>query len=437
MRSSTLVALAVSLSPAVSAFNLGFNYGSLNSDSSIKGQPDFQAEFTAAKNLVGASGFTSARLYTSIQAGTANSPISAIPAAISAGTTLLLGVWGSGGQGTVNNEIAAIQAAIAQYGTAFTSIVVGLSVGSEDLYRNSPTGIINKSGIGADPATLVGYIASVRAALQGTALSSVPIGHVDTWTAWVNGSNSAVVSACDWIGTDAYPYFQNTMANSIQNSGGLFDDAFQATVGAAQGKPVWITETGFPVSGPTSNLAVPSPANAKTYWDDVACKYMGQVNLYWYTLFDGSSSPSFGLVGGATLSSTPLFDLTCPAASSASSTPIVAQVSSPAASASGATSSAAAQNSGGLTPSGVGNGVGSISVVTSATSMATGAGTGAAGTGAIARTTASGTGSNSTAITSAHSSSSSPAFSAGSANTITGPMVAGALGAVLVIMAAL
>lgn len=41
------------------------------------------------------------------------------------------------------------------------------------------------------------------------------------WTAWVNGSNSAVVEAVDWLGTDAYPYFQNLEANSVDVCIGL------------------------------------------------------------------------------------------------------------------------------------------------------------------------------------------------------------------------
>ena len=57
---------------------------------------------------------------------------------------------------------------------------------------------------------------------------------------------------------DAYPYFQNTMSNTIDSGEALFFDAYNATVGVAGGKPVWITETGWPVSGPTvsSSLSI-------------------------------------------------------------------------------------------------------------------------------------------------------------------------------------
>lgn len=100
-------------------------------------------------------------------------------------------------------EINALKQAITQYGDAFTSRVVGISVGSEDLYRNSPTGIAAKAGYGANPDELVKYIKQVREAIAGTSLSGASLGHVDTWTAWVNGSNSAVAEALDWVGMDA------------------------------------------------------------------------------------------------------------------------------------------------------------------------------------------------------------------------------------------
>merc|ERR1712144_78759 len=84
---ASLIALAASLSVA-SAVTRGFKYGAA-----------FTAEFNAAKGLANTDGaFSSARLYTMIQSGTDNSPISAIPAAIATDTKLFLGLWASAGQ---------------------------------------------------------------------------------------------------------------------------------------------------------------------------------------------------------------------------------------------------------------------------------------------------------------------------------------------------
>lgn len=331
MQFSTLVSLAASLSVAAAQYK-GFNYGSTHTDGSAKTQADFEAEFAAAKVLAGTTGFTSARLYTTIQAGTDSTPILAIPAAIAQQTRLLLGLWASGGDTDYQNELAAVTSAISTYGSAFTNLVIGISVGSEDLYRTSSTGIAALAGVGTTPDVLVRYIADLRTALASTSLSTAKVTHVDTYNAWTNGSNSAVVSAVDFLSMDVYPYFQKEMANGIENGASLFDTAYQETVAAAQGKEVWVTETGWPVSGPDEGAAVASVDNAKLYWDQVGCNTLfGKVNTFWYILQDALPtlpSPSFGLVGAGAVSQAPLFNLTCPAAAAVAASSAVPSSSS-------------------------------------------------------------------------------------------------------------
>src|ERR1700737_297092 len=96
MFTSHLLALAAAIT-SVSAVYQGFNYGAVHTDGSAMVKSDYQNLFTTAQNLVGTSGFTSARIYTMIQAGTTNSPTEAIPAAIATNTSLLLGLWASAG----------------------------------------------------------------------------------------------------------------------------------------------------------------------------------------------------------------------------------------------------------------------------------------------------------------------------------------------------
>jgi glucan endo-1,3-beta-D-glucosidase len=89
----------------------------------------------------------------------------------------------------------------------------------------------------------------------------------------------------------------------------------------AQNKSIWITEAGWPVSGPTENQAVASVENSKTYWDELGCQLFNKYNVWWYILRDNNGSPapnpSFGIVGLEL--EEPLFDLTCPAGSSGAS----------------------------------------------------------------------------------------------------------------------
>ena len=326
LSSTVLAAFAACFSTAYSQFQ-GFNYGSTNTDSSPINLDQFTNDFTTAKALTGTNhAFTSARLYTCIQAGTLDTPSDAFQAAVNTDTSLLLGLWASAGSDNIENEIAALTTFLrGSSGIALAKLIVGISVGSEDLYRISPIGIINKSGVGASPDEITDYIGRVKAAIASTPAKGAPVGHVDTWTAWVNSSNDAVITNSDFIGMDVYPYFQDTMDNPIEDGYSLFNAAFEATVGVASGKPVWITETGWPVSGDLSGDAVPSIANAETYWDQVGCGLLfGKTNTWWFTLQDAYPStpnPSFGVVG-TSLSDTPLYNLSCSGAStSASSIP--------------------------------------------------------------------------------------------------------------------
>jgi glucan endo-1,3-beta-D-glucosidase len=112
----------------------------------------------------------------------------------------------------------------------------------------------------------------------------------------------------------------------------------------SQDKPIWITEAGWPVSGPAENQAVASVDNAKTYWDELGCELFNKYNVWWYILRDNNGSPapdpSFGIVGLDL--EEPLFDLTCPAGSSgASETASAASASTETASAASASTESA------------------------------------------------------------------------------------------------
>lgn len=326
---SKILGVAAAATGASAAFQ-GFNYGATFADGRLRVESDFESMFSAAQGLPGTDGaFTSARLYTMIQGNTDNEPISAIPAAIKTKTSILFGLWASAGQAIFNNELAALQKTIDQYCDQLDGLVAGISIGSEDLYRDSPIGQKAGENPGVGPKVLVNYIEEVRKVIKGTCLSDAKLGHVDTWTAFVNETNKPVIEALDWIGMDAYPYFENTKPNSIEEAKGLFDTALGNTQGAAGGVEVWITETGYPTKGKTSGDAVANTKNARTYWEEVGCPLFGQTNTWWYTLQDSNSdgpitdeTPSFGVVGDDL--SKPKYNLSCkgvkpkPASSSSS-----------------------------------------------------------------------------------------------------------------------
>jgi glucan endo-1,3-beta-D-glucosidase len=320
---TTLLALVTaSLLPGAGAGAvMGFNSASTKSDGTPKMQADFEAEFKLAAGLEGAPGtFNSVRLYTNIQGGSTADPLDAFPAAVATNTTLLLGIWASGTD-TIQNELAALGAGIQQFGDAFTNLVIGVSVGSEDLYRGSATGVANQAGIGADPAVLANFIDETRAFLQNTTLANVPIGHVDTFNVWGNASNAAVLNAVDFLGIDAYPFYESNLGdNSIDAALGLWNAAMAEVKGSAAGKPVWITETGWPSKGAVWGQAEPTVDNAKQYWDQIGCSLFGVTNVWWYVLLDENMSDTANFSVSLDGTTTPVWNLTCPIVDASSST---------------------------------------------------------------------------------------------------------------------
>jgi len=364
---SALVAGALAAGVSADGKNyLGFNSGATKADRSAKFKADFEAEFKTAQGLVGAPGtFNSVRLYTNIQAYSKDDPIEAFEAAVETKTSMLLGVWTSGTD-NIDKEISALKKAVSKYGSKFTDLVIGISIGSEDLYRNSATGVKNEAGVGAQPETIVGFIKDFKKAFDGNPLSKVPVGHVDTWDVWGNATNKPVLDAVDWIGVDEYPYYENDKGNDIKNAGHLFDKAYDATIAAAGGKPVWVTETGWPYTGKKWDQAVASVENAKYYWDEVGCrKLFNKTPTFWYTLRDSNPDNTMKFAITDNLSTKPRFNLTCPTtfdtkpeSSSVSGTATATGTGSGTATGMPTASSTSGSGSGGSGSNGSGNGSG-------------------------------------------------------------------------------
>ncbi|KAH7551620.1 glycoside hydrolase family 17 protein [Bipolaris maydis] len=306
-----LAATAVTGAVAQDSFVLGFNSGATDDKGNPKTQADFEKEFKTAQNLNGAPGkFNTIRLYSNVQAGTTDTPIAAFPAAIATNSKLLLGVWASGTD-NIDNELKALASAVEQYGTKLTDLIVGLSIGSEDLYRVSEAGIMSKAGVGNNAENIVQFIKDARQKLQGTPLSGVKITHVDTWTAWVNESNKAVIDEIDFLSVNAFPFYEVEHANDVKNGGKLLASAIEATEGVAAGKDVWITETGWAYTGPDFGAAKATVGNLEYYWKNVGCALFNKRNVFWYTLRDANPANQVKFAITDNLSTTARFDLTC------------------------------------------------------------------------------------------------------------------------------
>lgn len=316
MRFATALSIAATLGcTAAQGTILGFNSGASDDKGNPKTQRDFEREFRAAKNLNGLPGdFNTIRLYSNIQWNTPDTPIAAFAAAVATNTSLLLGIWASGTD-NIDNELKALEAALEEHGDQLADLVVGISVGSEDLYRVSEPGIRNKAGVGQDADTIVRFIKDAKSKLANTSLRDKPLTHVDTWTAWVNGSNKAVIDEIDFLAVNAFPFYEGTLDNQISNAGMLLSSALNETEAVAGGKDVWITETGWAYSGPAFGAAQATVDNAGEYWQEVGCKLFGKHNVFWYTLRDANPANEVKFAITDNLSTTPRFNLTCPAVS--------------------------------------------------------------------------------------------------------------------------
>lgn len=185
----------------------------------------------------------------------------------------------------------------------------------------------------------------------------------------------------------------------------------------AGGRPIWITEAGWPVAGKTSNLAIASVDNAETFWQDVSCELQRRnVDFWWYILADGGASPSFGVSENGK----PLYDLSCKEPSKSNST-------STSSSSSHSTSTSGSHSSSGTQGASTSHSSGAAATGSSSGGTNSGSTTQGAGSTTLATTAANG-GASST------SSSGPSTFTAG-ASRMSGSVVGAAAGVILAALA--
>ncbi|KAF2629458.1 glycoside hydrolase family 17 protein, partial [Macroventuria anomochaeta] len=294
MKCTSFLPLTILLAPAAAKVYTGFNYGGFwGEQSNIKRYADFHHGFELAKNLTNAPvPFDSARLYTCITTGSKDDPTEAFQAAIDTGTNLLLGMWvspkatGQPNDVQVENELAALNKGFAQHGQRLADLVIGLSVGNEDVYR------FNNAQVGIASDNLLLTIKSVREKIAASPyakyMEGKPIGHTDT-------AHYAVVPGSDFVGMTGYPYWEG---HSIDNANISFMSLLKDTQRRAGTIPVWISEMGWPINGTQIKQAAASADNYQRYWNEVGCQVFGKYNTFWFGLLQDSQpdQPDWGLL---------------------------------------------------------------------------------------------------------------------------------------------
>lgn len=196
------------------------------------------------------------------------------------------GATGQSNDAQVTNELAALGKGFAQHGQRLADLVIGLSVGNEDIYRFNSAAI----GVGSDDLVLTvkGVREKIAASPFAKFMQGKPIGHTDT-------AQYAVVAGSDFAGMTGYPYWEG---KSIDNAKITFMSILNDTEKRAGDTPVWISEMGWPINGTQKGEAVASAANYQRYWDEVGCQLFGRYNVFWFELLQDSqpNQPDWGLL---------------------------------------------------------------------------------------------------------------------------------------------
>ncbi|MBT8231771.1 MAG: MFS transporter [Saprospiraceae bacterium] len=156
-------------------------------------------------------------------------------------------------------------------------------VGNEVLLRNE-----------LSEEELLGYIKKVKAAIP-----NLPIGYVDAYYQFLE--RPSLVEACDLVLANCYPFWEGC---NIDQASGYLRQMFAVTQAAAKGKPVIITETGWPNKGDNTNSAEPSNGNAMKYFintsrwanqDDIYLFYFSSFDESWKVHHEGDVGERWGL----------------------------------------------------------------------------------------------------------------------------------------------
>jgi len=146
------------------------------------------------------------------------------------------------------------------------SNIEAIIVGSEVLYRND-----------TDENTLANYIAEVKRYVKPT---GIPVGTSDVYYKLP----PVVIEQVDIVMMNAFPYWEGV---TVDQGAKALMDHYDYVVSIAQGKPVYITETGWPTCGGNFEASVASPENQKKYLSDVLCETRRRgITLLWYSALD-------------------------------------------------------------------------------------------------------------------------------------------------------
>lgn len=193
------------------------------------------------------------------------------------GLKTIVGAWISSDKSRNNKEIKTL-IRLAKSGNVDIAVV-----GNEVLLRNELT-----------EQELLGYINKVKKALP-----NIPVGYVDAYFQF--NERPSIVEACDVILANCYPFWEGF---PIEKAPIYLRQMYAVCKKAAKGKPVIITETGWPNKGENTKNAEPSQENAMKYFintndwakkEDIAMFYFSSFDESWKVHHEGELGQRWGI----------------------------------------------------------------------------------------------------------------------------------------------
>ena len=126
---------------------------------------------------------------------------------------------------------------------------------------------------------IIKYIHKVK-----NAFPDIPVGYVDAYYKF--HEHPALVDACDVILANCYPFWEGS---SVEESSNYLRQMYSVTKSISNGKPVIITETGWPNQGDPTASAIPSSDNAMKYFINTSnWAKQDNIPLFYFSSFDES-----------------------------------------------------------------------------------------------------------------------------------------------------
>ncbi|ETV91448.1 hypothetical protein H310_13991 [Aphanomyces invadans] len=173
-----------------------------------------------------------------------------LTAAKKAGLKVWLGMWVTKDVKSVVNEQLAMEKLIEK--NLIDDSVLGLHVGSENIYRKDLTAV-----------QAISYLNQIKAFLAGKQVK-IPVTIADIVDVLVQYPE--VIAAVDVVQANSFPFWEPA---AIETSMVNFRIKLDALTAAANGKEIQIGETGWASAGQNKNASVVSPENQAKYLVDL------------------------------------------------------------------------------------------------------------------------------------------------------------------------